>query len=68
MPNGKGMLTPEEFDNQEDCDLKINIMYRLVYELYQRKQWDAVKDGAKTIFGGFLGGLAFLAGKDIFGK
>jgi hypothetical protein len=66
MPDG--MLKPEEFEKQEDVHLKINIMYRLVYELYSRKQWDAVKDGAKTIFGGFLGGLAFLAGKDIFGK
>ena len=64
MPNG--MLTPEEFEKQEDHSLKINIMYRLIYELYRRRRWDAVKEGTRTIFGGFLGAIAFMAGKSIF--
>ena len=68
MPDGTGMLTPEEFEKRDNVDLKINIMYRLIYQLYQRRKWDAVKDGVKTIFGGFLGAIAFMCGKDIFGK
>jgi len=66
MPDG--MLTPEEFEKQEDNSFKINVMYRLLYELYRRRRWDTIKDGTKTIFGGFLGAIAFMAGKDIFGR
>lgn len=66
MPNG--MLNPDEFEGIEDHTRKINILYRLIYELYRRRRWDSVKDGAKTVFGGFLGAIAFMAGKDIFGR
>lgn len=66
MPDG--MLTPDEFEKQEDDKLKINIMYRLVYELYMGRRKEKVFDSAKTIFGGFLGGFVVMAGKAIFWK
>ena len=70
MPDGMnlGMLTPEEFERIEDHNTKTNVLYRLVYDLYRCKKRETIYDGAKTIFGGFLGAITFMFAKSIFWK
>ena len=59
MPNG--MLTPDQFAGKIDNHERINILYKLVYELYRQRKYERIKDSAKIIFGAFLGAIAFLA-------
>ena len=62
MPNG--MLIPDEFEKETNQELKINIMYRLVYELYKKRRWDDFK----TLSGGFVGGFTAMIAKFVFWK
>ena len=66
MPDG--MRTPDEFEQEKDNTIKINHLYRLVYELYKKRRWNTARDSIKTIFGGFLGAIAFMFGKMILWK
>jgi len=66
MPDG--MLTPEEFAQEQDNNHRINIMYRLVYELYRRRRRDSMTETAKAMFGGFWGAIAFMTARLIFWK
>lgn len=58
MPNG--MLTPSEFEKEKDACFKINVLYRLVYKLYEERRFNRIKDSVKIMFGGFIGAIAFL--------